>query len=124
MEARYPTDLTDAQWKRIACLIPAAKPGGRPRSTSIREVLNAILYLTKSGCQWRMLPRDFPSWKTVYWYFTEWKNDGTLQRIHDSLRHRVREQEGRHRQPSVAIIDSQSVKTPEKGGVDSMVASS
>jgi len=123
MEARYATDLTDGQWKRIACLIPAPKPGGRPRSTSIREVLNAIFYLTKTGCQWRMLPRDFPHWKTVYNYFRQWKNDGTLQRIHDSLRRRVREKAGRHREPSMAIIDSQSVKSREKGSVASMVAS-
>lgn len=123
MEAEYPTDLTDAQWKRISSLVPAAKPGGRPRGLSSRELLNAMFYIVKSGCQWRMLPRDFPAWQTVYWYFQRWQKDGTWQRIHDSLRRRVRKSSMRNPEPTVAMIDSQSVKTPEKGGVDMTVAS-
>lgn len=123
MEAEYPTDLTDTQWKRIYSLVPAAKPGGRPRGHSSRELLNAMFYLVKSGCQWRMLPSDFPAWQTVYWYFQRWQKDGTWQRIHDSLRRRVRKGDRRNAEPTVALIDSQSVKTPEKGGVATMAAS-
>ena len=123
MEADYPTDLTDTQWQRICSLVPAAKPGGRPRNHSSRELLNAMFYLVKSGCQWRMLPQDFPAWQTVYWYFQRWQQDGTWQRIHDSLRRRVRKGDHRNAEPTVALIDSQSVKTPEKGGVATMAAS-
>ena len=83
---RYPTDLTDAQWAIIEPLLPAAKPGGRPRSADLREVVNAILYLLRTGCAWRMLPHDFPPWGTVWAYFRRWRDDGTLERLHDALR--------------------------------------
>ena len=101
-------------------LIPAAKPGGRPRSVKMREVVNGIFYLLKSGCQWRMLPKEFPKWKTVHDYFSKWSKDGTWQRLNGQLREQVRLKEGRQASPSGAIIDSQSVKTTEKGGSGAM----
>jgi putative transposase len=112
----YPSDLSDAEWKYIEPLIPPAKPGGRPRTTAMREVVNAIFYVLRSGCAWQMLPHDFPPWKTVYHYFWQWRRDGTWKRIHDTLRSQVSRQEGRDEEPSAAILDSQSVKTTEKGG--------
>jgi putative transposase len=112
----YPSDLTDAQWMRVAFLIPPAQPGGRPRTVDVREVLNAILYITRGGNDWRMLPHDFPPWQTAYYYFRRWQRDGTWERIHDTLREQVRTAAGRNAQPSAAVIDSQSVKTTEKGG--------
>jgi putative transposase len=114
---RYPTDLTDAQWERIRPLIPPAKPGGNNRTTSIREVINAIFYLLRTGCAWRMLPKDFPPKSTVYDYFRLWKNDSLWQNIHDRLRGEVRQEAGREITPSAAILDSQSTKTTEKKGV-------
>src|SRR5262249_5333506 len=112
----YPTDLTDEQWKLIEPLLPPAKPGGRPRSTDLREVLNALFYLVRSGCQWRMLPHEFPPWKTCYNYYRAWIDDGVWHLIAASLRIEVRELAGRNAQPRVAAIDSQSVKTTEQGG--------
>jgi transposase len=112
----YPTDLTDEQWELLRPLLPEAKPGGRPRSVDLREVVNAMLYLLRSGCAWRLLPHEFPPWGTVWAYFRRWRDDGTLDRIHDELRGRVREADGRDRQPSAGVVDSQSVKTAEKGG--------
>src|SRR3954449_11620122 len=113
---RYPSDLTRTQWKRLQPLLPPAKPGGRPRSVDLREVLNGILYITRGGCAWRMMPTDLPPWSTCYDYFYKWRNDGTWQRVHDTLRYRVRRRAGRKTSPSMAIIDSQSVKTTEQGG--------
>ena len=113
----YPGDLTDRQWRRLEPLIPPAKPGGRPRSADMREVVDAMLYVLRNGVVWRALPHDFPPWKTVYHYFSAWRRDGTLEAIHDLLREEVRREDGRAAEPSAAILDSQSVKTTEKGGL-------
>jgi len=112
----YPSDLTDAEWARVQRTIPAPKPGGRPAKHPRREIVNALLYVARTGCQWRALPHDLPPWATVYWYFRRWKADGTFDRLMDRLRGDLRVAAGRHRQPSAAIIDTQSVKTTEKGG--------
>src|SRR5512143_170477 len=96
--------------------IPAPKSGGRPAKYERREIVNALLYIDRTGCQWRALPHDFPPWEAVYWYCRTWKKDGTLDRLHDELRGDLRVAEGRQRQPSAAILDSQSVRTTEKGG--------
>jgi transposase len=112
----YPSDLSNGQWAQVERFIPAPKPGGRPAKYERREVVNALLYINRTGCQWRALPHDFPPWEAVYWYFRTWKKDGTLDRLHDELRGDLRKAEGHQRQPSAAILDSQSVKTTEKGG--------
>jgi putative transposase len=107
----YPSDLTDAQWALLGPWIPPPRPGGRPRKTDMREVVNAIFYLTREGCSWRALPHDFPPWKTVYNYFEAWTRNGTWDRFVNALRRRVRRAAGRDPDPRVAAIDSQSVKT-------------
>ena len=116
----YPSDLTDEQWELLSPLLPAAKLGGRPRTVELREILNAILYVLRTGCAWRMLPHDLPPWQTVYKYFRGFSEDGTWERAHDAMRPNVREGEGRSAMPTAAIIDSQSVKTTEKGGLVAM----
>ena len=92
--AAYPSDLTDAQWKILKPQIPAAKPGGRPRTVDMREILNALFYVARTGCAWRQLPHDLPRWSTVYDYFRRWRRDGTWPRLHDTLRDRVRKEGG------------------------------
>jgi len=113
----YPSDLTNEQWKLIEPLLPHAKTGGRPRSTDLRQVINGILYLVRTGCSWRMLPRDFPPWPTVHDYYRKYRHDGTWNQIHEVLYEQVRIHVGREPCPSAAIIDSQSVKTASKGGI-------
>jgi putative transposase len=112
----YPTDLSDAQWAILEPLVPPAKPGGRPPAHPRRELVNAMLYVLRSGEAWRLLPHDLPPWQTVYHYFRLWRIDGTWERINAALRERVRIRAGRRAQPSGAILDSQSAKTTEKGG--------
>jgi transposase len=114
--ARYPTDLTDRQWRRVEPHLPPPKPAGRPRSVQRREIVDAILYVLRNGLTWRALPHDFPPWRTVYHDFRLWRLDGTWERLHDALRDQVRAKDGRDASPSAAILDSQSVKTTEKGG--------
>jgi len=112
----YPTDLTDRQWNSIKELIPAAKLGGLPQSLEMQAVINAILYVVVTGCQWRMLPREYPAWQSVYTYFQRWRDDGTWHRLHDTLRAQVRQRAGRHKHPTAVAMDSQSVKTTQMRG--------
>jgi len=116
---RYPSDLMDAEWALIAPMIPPAKRGGRKREVNLREVLNGLLYVLETGCPWRHLPKDFPPKSTVHGYFDLWAWDGTLERIHEALYLALREKEGREASPSAAIIDSQSAKSAQKGGLRS-----
>lgn len=113
----YYTDVSDAEWAIIVPYLPERQPRGRPWSHTRRAIVNAIFYIIRSGCAWRLLPRDLPPWKTVFHYWRHWRRDGTWERLHAALRERVRTRTGRKPQPSAAIIDSQSVKTTGVGGV-------
>lgn len=107
---QYPSDLTDEQWKVIALLLPPPKLGGRPEAHPRRAIVDAIFYVVRTGCAWRQMPKDFPPWETVYFHFARWRDDGTLDRLHDGLREQVRRVEGRATEPTAAIVDAQSVK--------------
>jgi putative transposase len=116
MRRAYLTDLSDAEWTYLKDHLPTPKAPGRPRVHTLREILNAIFYIARSGCAWRLLPHDFPPWRTVYHYFRVWRLDGTWERMHATLRQRVRVRAKRNLQPSAAIVDSQSIKTTGVGG--------
>ncbi len=120
----YPSDLSDAEWELMAPHIPATEPGGRPRAVDIREVLNAIFYVLKSGIQWDMLPHDFPPKGTVYHYYNTWRKDGIWQSLNAALRGELRQELGREQTPSAGIADSQSVKTSAKGGCEATMQES
>jgi transposase len=113
---RYASDTTDAEWAVIAPHLPAAHRRGRPRETALRSVVNAIFYIAQSCCQWRMLPKEFPPFTTVQYYFYRWRDDGTWLSINQALVMQAREMEGREASPSAGVIDSQSAKTTEAGG--------
>jgi putative transposase len=116
MKKPYPTDLSDAEWTCLEPHLPTPKATGRPRIHSSREILDAISYVLKSGCPWRLLPREFPPWKTVYDWFRRWRIDGTFERLNTELRERLRRHLSRDPNPSTGIVDSQSVRTTGVGG--------
>jgi transposase len=111
----YPSDLRNAEWAVLASHVPAVKPGGRPARHRRREIVNAILYVVRGGNQWRAMPHDLPPWQTAFYYVRRWRNEGTWERIHTALRERTRRRLGREATPSAAILDSQSVKTSQRG---------
>ena len=113
---RYPSDLTDGEWALVAPLIPPAKRGGNKRTANMREVVNGLMYILSTGCQWAAMPKDLAARSTVHGYLDLWEWDGTLERIHHALYVQCREQAGRDASPTAAILDSQSVKSAEKGG--------
>jgi len=114
----YPSDLIDREWEILEPLLPPPAHTGRKRKYEMREVVNSMFYLLRSGCTWRMLPKDLPPWQVVYQYFMRWRADGVWQRINDELRTELRLRDGREAEPSGASMDSQSVKTAEKGGLE------
>jgi len=113
---RYPSDLTDAEWALVAPLIPPAKRGGNKQTVDVREVVNGLMYVLSTGCQWRAIPKDLAPRSTVFGYLARWDWDGTLERIHHALYVQCREQAGREASPTAGVVDSQSVKGAEKGG--------
>ena len=115
--AKYTTDVSDKEWAQLDTIVPKAKPGGRPAKYARRDIINAIFYVLQSGCAWRLLPHDFPPYGIVFHYFSVWRKEGIFETMNAVLRGRVREKAGRNRQPSAAIVDSQSVKTTVQGGV-------
>ena len=117
-ELRYPSDLTDDEWSHIEPIIPPAKRGGRKRSVEPREIVNGLMYVLSTGCQWRYIPKDLPPKSTLFGYFDLWNWDGTLDRIHHALYVKCREAMDREASPTACVIDSQSVKSAEKGGLD------
>jgi transposase len=117
---RYPSDLTNEEWSFAKASIPCAKRGGNKRTVDVREVLNGLMYILSTGCQWRAIPKDLPPRSTVNYYFCRWQHDGTLDRLHHALYVLCREQADRQSSPTAAIIDSQSVKSAEKGGIGSI----
>jgi transposase len=116
--ARYPSDLTDLQWELVEPLLPAPKTGGRPEKHPRRTIVDAILYVVRTGCSWRQLPADFPPWETVYWYFTRWEDAKVTEKILAAVREQLRIAEGRNPEPSAGLIDSQTVKGADTVGAD------
>jgi len=113
----YATDLTDRQWEQIAPYLPPARRRGRPRKYDLREIFNALLYIDRTGCQWRLLPHDFPPYRSVFGIFVQWQRQGVFDRLHDVLVLKLRTAQGREPEPSVGALDSQSVKINQKGGL-------
>ena len=116
MEKCYSSDLSDGEWECLELHVPAPNKRGRPRTHDTREILNAIFYVLKSGCSWRLLPKDFPPWETIYWWFRKWRVDGTFEHLNAALRGRLRSRLGRNPLPSAGIADSQTTKTTGVGG--------
>lgn len=117
----YPSDLSDAEWEVLKPLLPHPKGVGHPRTVDLREILNGIFYVLRTGCQWEMLPHDLPPYTTVYQYCRKWHRKGIWQKLHDELRHQLRTRMGREEDSAVAIADSQSVKTTEKRGLSTVM---